>query len=114
MDIISTAESSALNLEYNQNVEAAQNLRKDVLRALKLNRSTKVNLSKQQRIALKEICEDNDIKIYPFLKGSGLVRMKSEEANNKIREQIGNTKILNVDPTPSFAVKVINTLSYIN
>ena len=58
-------------------IEAAQTLRKDVLRALKLHRSTKDNLTKQQRIALKEIREDNDIKIYPFDKGSGLVRIKS-------------------------------------
>ena len=66
VDIISTTESSALKLEYNQNVETAQTLRKDVLQALKLHRSTKDNLTKQQRIALKEIREDNDIKIYPF------------------------------------------------
>ena len=86
----------------------------DVLRALKTSNVPTDNLSNSQRKALKEIREDTDVAIYPFDKGSGLVRINTEDANNKILEQIGNTKIIHEDPTHSFATKVRNTLCKIN
>ena len=114
IDIVSTSECSALKLEYNNKTELAQTLRKDVLRALKTSKTPTDNLSICQRKALKEIRKDVDVAIYPFDKGSGLVRINTEDANNKILEQIGNTKIIDDDPTPSFATKVRNTLCKIN
>ena len=110
MDIISITESSALKLEYNKNIEAAQTLRKDVLRNLKMVKPNTDNLTKQQRQALREIRENKNISIYPFDKGSGLVRINTKDAKEKILEQIGNTKVIHEDPTTSFATRVRNTL----
>ena len=64
------------------------------------------NMTREQRIAIKEIKNDNTIDIYPFDKGAGLVRIKREDAIRKIREQIGNTKIIDEDPTQTFATKI--------
>ena len=114
MDIVSTTECSSLKLEYSDKVELAQTLRKDVLRVLKTSKSPSDNLSTAQRKAIKEIRDDNDIVIYPFDKGCGLVRISAEDANNKILEQIGNTKVIDEDPTPSFATKVRYTLCQMN
>ena len=89
MDIVSTTESSALKLEYDKKTSEAQNLRKDVLRILKIS-------------------------IYPFDKGQGLVRIKTNYAIKKIKEQIGDTEIIKVDPTPKFACDIRKALSVLN
>ena len=114
MDIISTSECSALKLEYSNKTEIAQTLRKDVLKVLKTSKPPRDNLSRDQRLALKEIRSDNDIAIYPFDKGSGLVRISNIDANRKIIEQMGNVTVLTEDPTPAFAIKVRNTLCKLN
>ena len=114
MDIISITESSALKLEYNKDNIAAQNLRKDILKTLKMCKPPKDNLSKSQRKALNEIKESNLISIYPFDKGSGFVRIKKEDAVQKIKDQIGEINTLAEDPTNSFAVKIKTTLSKLN
>ena len=110
MDIISVTESSALKLEYGKKVCQAQVLRKDVLRILKTAKPVKDNLTRSQRTAIKEIKNDSDIKIYPFDKGSGLVRIKNKDAITKIREQIGDTEIIDEDPTEAFARYIRKTL----
>ena len=114
MDIVSTTESSALKLEYSEKVSEAQNLRKDVLRVLKMAKPVKDNLTHEQRIALKEMKNDSEISIYPFDKGAGLVRIKNDDAICKIREQIGDTELINVDPTPKFARDIRKSLSILN
>ena len=67
-------------------------------------------MTKDQRIALKELKADDKTKIYPFDKGAGLVRIPKDEAIRKIEEQIGNTEIIKVDPTTSLARKFQSTL----
>ena len=114
MDIISTTEASALKLEYQHNICEAQGLRRDVLKILKMAKPTKDNLTREQRVALKEIREDNHISIYPFDKGSGMVRIRNEDAMEKIQEQLGNTKIVEEDPTSKFATDIRNTLKVMN
>ena len=52
---------------------------------------------------MKEIKNDEEISIYPFDKGAGLVRIKTNDAIKKIKEQIGDTEIIKVGPTPKFA-----------
>ena len=59
---------------------------------------TKDNLTPEQRKALKEIKNHEEISIYPFDKGAGLVRIKTNDAIKKIKEQIGDTEIIKVDP----------------
>ena len=114
MDIVSTTESSALKLEYNKKVTEAQILRKDVLRVLKTAKPIKDNLTRQQRVALREIKNDPSISIYPFDKGTGFVRIRKDEAIRKIKEQIGDTDIINDDPTNSFAREIRKELSVLN
>jgi len=114
MDIISTTESSALKLEYGKKVKEAQVLRRDVLRILKTAKPIKDNLTREQRTALKEIKDDPNISIYPFDKGTGLVRIRNEDAISKIREQIGETEIVSEDPTNSFARNIRTALGALN
>ena len=114
MDIVSTTESSALKLEYSKKVSEAQVLRKDVLRILKTTKPTKDNLTRNQRNALRELKSDPQISIYPFDKGTGLVRIRNEDAISKIREQIGETEIIHEDPTDAFARDIRKTLCSLN
>ena len=114
MDIVSTTESTALKLEYSNKIIEAQNIRKDVLRLMKTNKIHKDNLSKGEQSALREIINDKEISIYPFVKGSGFVRIKKDYALEKICDQIGKTKILATDPTQSFTQKVKKILSQMN
>ncbi len=68
MDIITTTEASALKLEFEKKVYAAQVLRKDVLKVLKTAKPIDDNLYRTQRQSLKEIKEDPAISIYPSMK----------------------------------------------
>ena len=59
---------------------------------------------------MKELKADGDVKIYPYDKGAGLVRIPKPEAIRKIEEQIGSTEIIDKDPTPSLTRKFQTTL----
>ena len=111
MDIVSITESSALKLEYSNKVCEAQILRKDVLKILKMAKPIKDNLTRNQRTAIREIKEDNEINIYPYDKGAGMVRIKKEDGIQKIREQIGDTEVIDNDPTDNFARDIRKELS---
>ena len=73
MGIITTTECSSLKLEYENKIREAQILRKDVLRVLKMAKPIDDNLTTEQRKAITEINKDENISIYPFDKGAGLV-----------------------------------------
>ena len=79
-----------------------------------MNTACRDNIRKEHRDAIKEIKSDENISIYSFDKGSGFVRIRTEEAIMKIREQIGPTKILNSDPTHSITQTVKNILKDLN
>ena len=111
MDIISKAESTALKLMYEKKEDTdAMKIRQDVLRDLKMSKPPKNNLTKNQRQALKELKNDDDVSIYPYDKGAGLVRIPNPDAIRKIEEQIGNTEIIDKDPTPALTRKFQTTL----
>jgi len=110
MDIISKTESTALKLQYDRKENESLTLRQDVLRILKMSKPPKPNLTKDQRIALKEIKKDENVSIFPYDKGAGLVRISNEVALKKIEEQIGHTKIITTDPTSKIVRKTQNTL----
>ena len=114
MDIITVTESSALKLEYQKKICEAQVLRKDVLRIMKTARLPKDNLSPDQRQALREMNNDQNVRIYPFDKGTGLVRIEHEEAISKIREQLGDTEVIQNDPTDIFAREIRTALGKLN
>ncbi|XP_065678490.1 uncharacterized protein LOC136093417 [Hydra vulgaris] len=84
LDIITITESSALKLQYNKKKTKGVKLKQDVLRILKMAKPIKSNLDKEQRKALYEIKKDDNIMIYPFDKGSGLVRINSDSVLTKI------------------------------
>ena len=72
------------------------------------------NLTQEQRRALTEISKDPDIRVYPFDKGTGMVRISNADAIRKIREQIGETEIIQEDPTNKFARDIQIELSKLN
>ena len=111
MDIITVTECSSLKLEYSNKVREAQTLRKDVLRVLKMKKPARDNLTKDQRRAISEIKRNDEISIYPFDKGAGLVRISTEDAKRKIQEQLGETQIVDIDPTDGFVTKIQKKLS---
>ena len=111
MDIITKTEATALKIFYDKKEDTTSiKLRQDVLRDLKTTKEPKSNLTYNQRKALRELKTDNEVKIYSFDKGAGMVRIKKTDAIDKINEQIGNTEIINKDPTPTLARKFQNTL----
>ena len=83
MDIITTTELEARNLDYKNKNTVAQTLRQDVMKTLKTAKPPKSNLTKEQRQALKELKSDNENAIYPFDKGSGLVMLPKETGKEK-------------------------------
>ncbi|XP_065658795.1 uncharacterized protein LOC136083326 [Hydra vulgaris] len=66
------------------------------------------------REALKQIKEDKNIDIYSFDKGAGFVRIEHHKAIDKVRQEIGKTKIIKEDPTITFATKIRTYLSKLN
>ena len=111
MDIITVTECSILKLEYSNKVREAQTLRKYVLRVLKMKKPARDNLTTDQRRAISEIKRNDEISIYPFDKGTGLVRISTEEAKRKIQEQLGETTIVDTDSTSGFVTKIQQKLS---
>ncbi|XP_065664788.1 uncharacterized protein LOC136086419 [Hydra vulgaris] len=87
---------------------------KNVLRELKMGKKVNHNLTRDQRKAFKEIHQDKKIETYPFDERIGFVRIEHDKAIEKIREQIGPTKIISIDPTLSYAIKINSFLSNLN
>ena len=110
MDIIAKTEAAALRLQYEKQETSSQKLRQDVLRILKMAKPPKTNLTKPQQRALNDIRKDETISIYPFDKGSGLVRISNEDVLEKIHEQMGTTSIVEEDPTQEITRKVQKTM----
>ena len=52
------------------------------------------NLTAELRRAIKEIKTDDNIKMYPFDEGNGLVRISTTDALKKVKEQIGIVTII--------------------
>ena len=52
---------------------------------------------------------DKNISIYPFDKGTGFTVIKEKDAIQKIKEQIGKSKIIDHDPTPTLLNKLQKT-----
>ena len=84
MDIISKTESTALKLTYEKKDDTdAMKIRQNVLRDLKTTKPPKNNLTINQQRTLKELKASDGIKIYPYDKGAGLVRLPKEMAHSK-------------------------------
>ena len=113
MEIVTTTEIEALKLEKKGETAKAQLLRQEVKKILMKEKKPKSNLSKEQLRTISEIKQDKNIDIYPYDKGNGFVRMLKETAKIKMIEGIGETKILDKDPTKSHLDKIQKTLAKI-
>ena len=88
----------ALSLEKEGKHVTAEQLRQDVIKLLSTAKKPKHNLDRKQRNAIKRMKENDEIDIYPYDKGSGFVRIKREDAIQKIENEIGETILLTKDP----------------
>ena len=80
-------------------------MRQTVSEILRKSNPPPCNLTRSQKVALKELKNEKSIDVYPFDKGSGFVLIKHEDALKKIEEQIGHTKISQTDPTKTLITK---------
>ena len=101
MEIITAIESQALKSESSKKDTFAKNLRQTVSKILPMSIGTKRkdNLSEAQRTALKQLKNDEQMKVYPFDKGIGFALLNDIDSIYKIEEQIGKSKIIDCDPT---------------
>ena len=76
MDIVTSTEVEALNLEKEGQYAKAELLRKDVKLILLKEKQPRPNLSKEQLATIEEIQRDANTDIYPLDKGKGFVRLK--------------------------------------
>ena len=113
MEIVTSTEVEALNLEKEGQHAKAELLRQEVKRILINEKQPRPNLTKEQLTTIKEIREDKDIDIYPYDKGNGFVRLKKEMAQSKMIEGIGETVILQKDPTKTHLDKIQKLLARI-
>ena len=56
-------------------------------------------MSKLQRAALKQLKNDEEMKVYPFDKGIGYALLNDVDSISKIEEHLGKSKIIDCDPT---------------
>ena len=56
-------------------------------------------MSKTQGTALKQLKNDQQMKVYPFDKGIGFALLNDIDSISKIEEQLGKSKIIDCDPT---------------
>ena len=100
-------EICALDLEREREFSIAESLRQNISRIITkdLKKKHKNNLSFAERKTLTEMKHDKNINIYPFDKGTGFVVIKEEDGIQKIKEQIGKSKIIDHDPTPTLLKK---------
>ena len=108
MEIITAIESQALKLESSKKDTSAENLRQIVSKILSMTIGKKQqdNLSKAQRIALKQLKNDEQMKVYPFDKGIGFALLNDIDSISKIEEQIGKSKIIDSNPTNLLTGKI--------
>ena len=114
MDIITSTEMKAISLEKEEKHTVAEQLRQDMINILSNAKTPKPNLTREQRATIKRITSNEDIDIYPYDKGSGFVRISRTEGLEKIENEIGNTVLLQNDPTKSILGKFQKLLASIN
>ena len=82
---------------------SAENLRQTVSKILSktIGKKQQDNLSKAQRTALKQLKNNELIKVYPFHKGIGFAVLSGIDSISKIEKQLGKPKLLTVTPQTS-------------
>ena len=64
------------------------------------------NLTVEQRIALKELSQSTENKVYSYDKGTVFVIVKNKDAIRKIEEQIRESVVSNTDSTSAVTSKI--------
>ena len=104
MDIITSTDSCALDMEHNHKENEAETLRQNVSNILQKNLNLKIRskLTKDERKALKELQKDGKLRVYEFDKGCGFAIVTKE----KIEEQLGKATKAKTDPTSRLTNKI--------
>ena len=113
MDTVNAAEICALSLEKENQMENAESLRQKISNVISKNIHFKIrnNLTFEHRIALEELSQSTENKVYSYDKGTGFVILNNKDAMRKIEEQIGESVVSNTDPTSSLTSKIQNHLA---
>ena len=101
MEIITVIEPKALKLESGKKDISAENLRQTVNKILSktIGKKQQDILSKTQRTVLKQLRNDQQMKVYPFDKGIRFALLNDIDGISKIEKQLGKSKIIDCDPT---------------
>ena len=101
MDIVNATEICALSLEKENQIENAESLRQKISNVISKNIHFKIrnNLAFEQGIALKELSQNTENKVYSYDKGTGFVILNNKDAIRKTEEQIRESIVSNTDPT---------------
>ena len=114
MDIITSVEAVASTMNGSiEEVSDSENLHHDVSNILLKYAGKRLpsNLTRQQNNSLKELQQNTEIKVVPFDKGTGFVVLKSEDMFQKIKDQLGEAKEIQKDPTQSLTKKFQSIIS---
>ena len=110
MDIITSTESCALDMEHNHRENQAETVRKNVSNILHKNLNLKIrsNLKKDERRALKELQKKKKdrIRVHEFNKSCGFAIVTNDTAKEKIEEQLDKTTKVKIDPTSRLTNKI--------
>ena len=89
MDIITSTEPCALDIEHNHKENEAETLRQNVSNILQKNLNLKIrsNFKKGEKRALKELRKNDKIRVHKFDKDCGFAIVTDDTANEKIEEQ---------------------------
>ena len=117
LDIVTSTEKAALQIErlesFNGSCVKAESLRQSIsnilLKCAKKNLPS--NLTRDQQKALKDLKNDDTIKVVPFDKGVGFAVLKKEAMIEKIEEHFKNAKVVSRDPTKSLVLKFQREIS---
>ena len=108
MDFVNATEMCALSLEKENQIENAESLRQKTSNVISKNIYFKIrnNLNFEQRIALKELSQNTENKVYSYDKDTGFVILKKTDAIRKIEEQIRESVVSNTDPISAHTSKI--------
>ena len=108
MDIITSTESCALDMEHNHKENEAETLRQHVSNILQKNLNLKIrsNLKKDERRALKKLQKNDKIRVHEFDKGCEFAIVTNDTVKEKIEEQLGKETKARIDPTSRLTNKI--------
>ena len=112
IEIVTSTELAAFDLSKRKNEHYAEKLRNDVIKVVRKADTQKIpsNLNRVQQQALRELCNSEELKVYPYDKGAGFVIIDKEDAKSKLREQLVDATECTTDPTNKLKKMVLVNL----